>query len=105
MVSGPPTDSTRALLIGSSGGARFDLQSLYVSADVASNGQAFAIASLQFKATRNGSPVGTSVERPNVVGSNGFQKVEFADFQDIRSRGGDLFRGYVSEEALCLVTS
>jgi hypothetical protein len=95
------------LLIGSSGGARFDLQSLYVSADVASNGQAqaFTIATLQFKATRNGSPVGTSVERPNVVGSNGFQKVEFADFQDIDQVEVIYSGGYVSEEALCLVTS
>ncbi len=65
------------LLLGSSGGPRFDLQSLYVRPF-----EGFTI-SVQFKATRNGSPVGTTVTLPSLVGSQGFQKVQFTDFQDI----------------------
>ncbi len=70
------------MFIGASGGSRFDLQSLFVSPGPISNS---TFTSLQFKATRNGSPVGTNVELFNVGQfiASGSQKVQFTDFQDI----------------------
>jgi hypothetical protein len=77
--AGTVTSATYGVDIGSSGGPRFDLLSIFVKPLAARD-----LTNVQFKALRNGSPVGTTVTLPNLLSSLGFQKVQFTpDFQDI----------------------